>query len=136
FRDGPSFNTRIGNLIGAGTIDLIGSTFSDHMLDYFNSGYNVDNVALANSFLTNLYAHAPSTAVFWTPERVSDSGVLQKVSDAGYSYTFVDQMRHSFKWFGRNSALGNDGYRVNQINNTKTFVINDSIGAELLTNDD
>ncbi len=136
FRDGPALNTRIGNLIGAGTIDLLGSTFSDHILDYFPTAYNIDNVGLANSFLMSIYGQAPSANVFWTPERVSDSGVLQKVSDLGFNYTFVDQMRHIFKWFGRNSALGSDGYRINQVNNAKTFVINDSIGAQLFLNND
>ncbi len=136
FRDGPAFNARISNLIGNGTIDLIGSTFSDHMLDYFPTAYNTDNVELANDFLTTIYGHAPSSTVFWTPERVSDPGVLQKVTDLGFQYTFVDQMRHIFKWFGRNSALGDDGYRINQINNTKAFVINDAVGAYLLQNDD
>jgi len=136
FKDGPAFNARIGNLIGAGTIDLLGSTFSDHILDYFTSPYNIDNVALANSFLSNIYGHPPSTLVFWTPERVSDSGVLQKATDAGFNYTFVDQMRHVFKWFGRNSALGTDGYRINQINNTKAFVVNDGVNTQLFANDD
>ena len=136
FRDGPALNTRIGNLIGAGTIDLLGTTFSDHILDYFPSAYNIDNVGLANGFLNSIYGYAPSSSVFWTPERVSDSGVLQKVSDLGFNYTFVDQMRHVFKWFGRNSALGSDGYRLNQFNNAKTFVINDGIGTQLFLNDD
>jgi len=136
FKDGPALNARIASLIGNGTIDLLGSTFSDHILDYFTSAYNMDNVGLANGFLTTIYGHAPSTSVFWTPERVSDSGVLQKVSDLGFSYTFIDQMRHVFKWFGRNSALGNDGYRINQINGTKTFVISDGVSTQLFLNDD
>ncbi|MGZ5019311.1 MAG: hypothetical protein ACXWAV_02695, partial [Chthoniobacterales bacterium] len=136
FRDGPAFNTRVSNLIGAGTVDLLGTTFSDHMLGYFPGTFNADNASLASSFLNSIYGHSPSTSVFWTPERVSDSGVLQKITDLGYNYTFVDQLRHVFKWFGRNSALGNDGYRLNQINNTKTFVINDGIGTQLFQNND
>ena len=136
YRDGPALNTRIASLIQSGTIDLLGSTFSDHMLDYFPDSYNADNVALANSFLTQIYGSAPSNKVLWTPERVSDSNVLQKVADLGYPYTFVDQMRHIFKWFGRSSALSDDGYRINQINNTNALVINDTAGSYLLQNDD
>jgi hypothetical protein len=136
YRDGPTLNARIASMIQAGTIDLIGSTFSDHMLDYFPDAFNADNATLANDFLAKIYGTAPSSSVFWLPERVSDSDVLQKVSDLGYQYTFIDQMRHVFKWFGRNSALGDDGYRINQINNTKAFVINDGVGAYLLQNDD
>lgn len=136
YRDGPAFNARIGGLIGDGVVDLLGSTFSDHMLPFFTSDFNNDNVALANSYLGFIYGHAPSSAVFWTPERVSDSGVLQKVGEMGFGYTFVDQMRHVFKWFGRSSALGSDGYRINQINGTKAFIINDGVGAYLFQNDD
>jgi hypothetical protein len=136
FRDGPALNARIASMIQAGTIDLLGTTFSDHALDYFSDAYNADNVALANDFLTKIYGAAPSNKVFWTPERVSDSGVLQKVTDLGFQYTFIDQMRHVFNWFGRSSALGNDGYRINQINNTKALVINDTASQYLLQNDD
>ncbi len=134
--DGPAFNTRIGNLTGSGTIDLLGSTFSDHLLPYYHSAFNADNVSLARDFLTNIYGHMPSTNVLWTPERVSSSDVLQKVAAAGYGYTFVDQMRHITKWFGRTSALGDDGYRLNEINGTKTFVINDSASSYLFLSDD
>jgi hypothetical protein len=91
---------------------------------------------LASQFLGRIYNHQPSQTVFWTPERVSDSDVLQKVKDAQFNYTFIDQMRHVTKWFGRSSALGNDGYRINQINGTNAFVINDGISGQLFTNDD
>jgi len=136
FKDGPALNARIGSLMANGTVNLLSTTFSDHMLGYFNSAYNIDNVGLANSFLASIYGQAPSANAFWTPERVSDSGVLQKVTDLGFNYTFVDQMRHVFKWFGRNSALGSDGYRINHLNNTRAFVINDGISGQLFLNDD
>ncbi len=61
--DGPAFNTRIGSLIGDGTIDLLGSTFSDHLLPYFNTAFNTDNISLARDFLTNIYGHLPSPSV-------------------------------------------------------------------------
>ncbi len=134
--DGPAFNARIGTLIGAGTIDLLGSTFSDHLLPYFDSAFNADNLDLARDFLSNIYGHLPSPNVLWTPERVSSSAVLGKVAAAGYGYTFVDQMRHITKWFGRTSALGDDGYRINQINGENVFVINDSASSYLFQSDD
>lgn len=136
YRDGPALNARIAGLINTGTLDLLGSTFADHILPYFSSAYTQDNIALANDFLTSIYGHAPSSQVFWTPERASNADVLQKVSDAGFTYSFLDQMRHIFKWFGRSSALGSDGYRVNQIGSTKTFVINDGVSSQLFTNTD
>lgn len=136
WRDGPALNSRIAGLIGSGTVDLLGSTFSDHMLPYFSKPYNRDNVALATEFLTTIYGHAPSANVLWTPERVSDSGVLDKVNDLGFGFTFIDQMRHVLKWFGRSSALESDGYRLNRINATTCFVINDGLGTYLLQNTD
>ena len=136
WHDGPALNTRIASLIGAGTIDLLGSTFSDHALPYFSKAYNRDNIALANEWLAAIYKHAPSSQVFWTPERIASDDVLSKISDAGFGYTFVDQMRHVWKWFGRQSALGNDGYRVNSMNGVKAFVINDADGGYLFSNDD
>jgi hypothetical protein len=61
---------------------------------------------------------------------------LQKTHDAQFTYTFADQMRHITKWFGRSAALGNDGYRINQVNGENLFVINDGISGQLFTNDD
>jgi len=43
----------------------------------------------------------------------------------GYQYIFADQMRHFVKWFGRSSALGTDGFRINQVGNLKIFPIHD-----------
>ncbi len=134
--DGPTLNARIGTLANAGLVDLLGTTFSDHPLAYFPQTFNRDNVSLAADFLTKIYGVTPSTDVFWPAERVVDAGTLDKVSDLGFRYAFVDQMRHLFKWFGRQSAIGNDGYRVNQINGTKAFVVNDGNDNQLFANDD
>jgi glycosidase len=127
FRDGPGLNARIATLASgnAQIIDLLGSTFADHIPAYFNAEMNASNVALASTFLSNIYGRVPSTDVFWSPERVLDSGTFAKIRGLGFDYTFVDQMRHVFKWFGRSSALGDDGYRINQIEGVKTFVVND-----------
>jgi glycosidase len=134
--DGPALNQRIATLIGSGLVDLLGSTFSDHVLPYFSKPFNQDNVSLANEYLTAIYNHSPSSKVFWTPERTSSSDVLDKVSNLGYQYTFVDQLRHIFKWFGRTSALDSDAYRINQINGVNCFIINDGISPYLFQNTD
>src|SRR5207237_8908855 len=76
YHDGPAFNARIASMMSAGTIDLLGSTFSDHILSYFNTSFNSDNVALANDFLTKIYGQTPSPNAFWSPERVSSLAVL------------------------------------------------------------
>ncbi len=136
YRDGPTLNANIATMAKAGTVDLIGSTFSDHIMPYFDQTLNSDNVALANEFLTSIYKTAPSSQVFWTPERVSNADVLNKVNGMGYGYTFIDQLRHVEEWFGRASALSTDGYRINKINGTNCFVINDGDGQYMFENTD
>ena len=136
YRDGPALNTRIGTMAGSGLVDLLGSTFSDHILPYFDATLTGDNVALANEFLTSIYKTPPSTQVFWTPEQVSNDSVLATVADIGFASTFLDQTRHIEKWFGRTSELSTDGYRLNRINGTDCFVINDGLSSYLFQNQD
>jgi hypothetical protein len=133
--DGPALNQRIKSLASSGLVDVIGSTFSDHILPYFNKPFNLDNVSLASDFLNAIYGGV-SSSVFWTPERVSNDDVLDKISNLGFQYTFVDQLRHLLKWFGRTPALGTDAYRINQINAMKCFVINDGLGQYMFQNTD
>ncbi len=127
--DGPSFNARISSMVQTGTIDLLGTTYADHIPSYFSPAYNLDNINLANDTMQRIYAAEPSSSVFWTPERVVDAGGLAKVSGMGYSYTFIDQMRHFFKWEGRNTALSDDGYRINKYHGVNCFLINDAASA-------
>ncbi|MEM7145774.1 MAG: alpha-amylase family glycosyl hydrolase [Verrucomicrobiota bacterium] len=136
FLDGPSFNDRLTQLKDNNLLDLLGSTFSDHILPYFDNTYNADNVSLATEFLAETYGSPPSTSSFYVPERVADDEVLGAVATLGYSHTFVDQMRHLFKWFGRDSALSNDGYRLNEINGVKCFIINDQASTFRYVNSD
>ena len=135
-RDGPTFNGRIKQLAQGGVVDLLGSTFSDHIISYFPQSFNSANLNLANSFLTNFYSGNHSSSVFWNPERVADAATFSQIQGLGYSYTFIDQMRHMQKWFGRNSALSDDGYRVNQVNGVKCFVINDQASTYRFQNTD
>ncbi|MBT8044221.1 MAG: hypothetical protein KJO79_04660, partial [Verrucomicrobiae bacterium] len=124
--DGPAFNARISAMVQTGNINLLGTTYADHMPSYFSAAYNLDNVNLANDTLERIYAVSPSSSVFWSPERVVDGDVLGKVASMGYSYTFIDQMRHFFKWQGRNTALSDDGYRINKYHGVNCFLINDA----------
>ncbi len=135
-RDGSRFNTRIANLRTTGVIDLLGSTFSDHILPYFPAAFTADNVELADEFLFKIYGAHPSSSVLWLPERVADADTFGKILTAGFEYTFVDQLRHVLKWFGRQEALGANGYRINTINGVNTFVINDDANASRFRNDD
>lgn len=136
WRDGPAFNQRISSLASNGTVELIASTFADSPMPYFNQIWLNDNVAAANRTLTSIYGSSPSDKVFWIPERIVDEGVLSKVSAMGYTHVFMDQFRHIFDRFGRQSALLDDGYRVNRINNLDTIVINDQASAFRFRNTD
>ena len=123
--DGPAYNQRIRTGINQGWINLLGSTFSDHMLKYFTLAFNESNRALANRFLDSIYTTTASREIFWAPERVLDFSTLSQIDSMGYQYIFADQMRHLVKWFGRSSALGTDGFRLNQVGNLKIFPIHD-----------
>ena len=123
--DGPKYNERIRTGISLGRINLLGSTFSDHMLKYFTPAFNQSNKALADRFLNSIYNTTASSQIFWAPERVLDSSTLSQIESMGYQYVFADQMRHFVKWFGRSSALGDSGFRINQVGNVKIFPIHD-----------
>lgn len=140
YYDGPALNARVKNLIAGGTIDLLGSTFSDHMMPYFTPSFTLDNVALANEFLRHFYGtNAVSTKTFWTPERLMDADVLSKITQLGYAYTFCDQMMHIRQWFNYSAAgagLGVDAYRVNQVNTVNLIPITDLFNDLRFSNTD
>ena len=126
--DGPAFNAQIRGLVSNNVIDLVGTTFADYMTKYFPEEFNASSKTLSQQFLNTIYGNGStvtSTKVFWPAERVLDDATIGKISSMGYTYTFADQMRHLFKWFGRSSALGTDGFRLNKVGNVKIFPIHD-----------
>ena len=125
--DGPSFNAGIAALVASSDVDLLGSTFSDHIPKYFPPDFNTSNITLAENFLESIYGGNPdaSRTAFWAPERVLDDETLAIISNLGFSHTFADQSRHFVKWFGRTSALGTDGFRINEVNGVKVIPIHD-----------
>jgi hypothetical protein len=126
--DGPAFNARIRNLVAQNRIDIVGSSFSDHVPKYFLQQFNNENKALSETFLDTIYGNgtqAASRKVFWPTERILDTETLSIIGSMGYTYTFADQMRHLLKWFGRSAALGTSGYRINEVNGVKIIPIHD-----------
>jgi len=136
WRDGPAFNDRLGELAADGTVEMIGTTFADAPLPYFNQAWVNDNVALSKRTLTAIYGTEPSSKAFWIPERVIDQSVLAKSAGAGFTHVFADQFRHILDRFGRPSALLDDGYRINRINGLNTIVINDQASEFRFRNTD
>jgi hypothetical protein len=125
--DGPSLNERIRTMAHTNQIALLASTFSDHMMPYFTTAFNVDNIRLASEFLENLYqVPMNSNRVFWTPERLLDADVLSKIKAAGFQSTVIDQMEHLQTWVGRSEALGTRGYQMNRFEDVLTFPINNT----------
>ena len=122
--DGASLNQTIAGLVSNEKIDLIGSTFADHVPKFFNQEFNLANRQLADEFLTGIYGSV-SPNIFWAPERVLDDESLDAIYNMGYRIVFADQMRHFLKWFGRSNALGTAGYRINEVNGMKIIPIHD-----------
>jgi hypothetical protein len=136
WRDGPAFNSRIAGLAAEGTASLLATTFADHILPYAPSAFTADSVNLATTTLNDIYGTPPSDKVFWPAERVVDDNVLSTINDMGYTHAVVDQMRHIFKWFGRTSALSDEGYRINDINGVQVFPLHDFASGFLFLNHD
>ncbi|HRT05835.1 MAG TPA: hypothetical protein P5204_09055, partial [Kiritimatiellia bacterium] len=118
---GPGLNEQIRAGVAAGTFRLLGSTFSDHILKYFDAAYNRANVQLAAEVLNEIYGGAStsgvvSTNVFWIPERVADVETLKQVkTNLGFRATILDQTPHLLEWYGREEALGNNAYKINRL---------------------
>ena len=133
-KDGPTFNARIKAGVAQGWLDVLGSTFADHVLKYFPLEINRQNVMAARDILDGIYGSGSaqsSRSVFWPCERVLDNASLEQIRQIGFPYTFADQGRHFQKWFGRTSALGDDGYRINQVNGMRLIPIHDSASEYL-----
>ena len=133
--DGPAFNDRLSLLAQDGRASLLGTTFSDHIIQYFSDDFNRDNIALSRHFLDRIYHANPSTSVLWTPERVANGTAFSRIRSMGFSHTFIDQMRHFWKWQGRMAALSNDGYRLNRYHGVNCFLINEQASNYRYSND-
>ena len=128
-KDGPAFNLRIKTALANGWLDLLGTTYADHVLKYFPQEMNRQNVMAARVLLDGIYGSGSaqsSRSVFWPCERVLDNASLEQIRQIGFPYTFADQGRHLAKWFGRTSALGDSGYRINEVNGIRIIPIHDS----------
>lgn len=118
---GPALNEQIRAGVAAGTFRLLGSTFSDHILKYFDVDYNRANVQQAAEVLNEIYGGAPtsgvvSTNIFWIPERVADLDALKLVAtNLGFRATIIDQTPHLLEWYGREESLGDNAYKINRL---------------------
>ncbi|MDE0819799.1 MAG: hypothetical protein OSA95_01675, partial [Opitutales bacterium] len=66
-----------------------------------------------------------------------DNGTaFSRIRAMGFSHTFIDQMRHLWKWQGRMVALSDDGYRLNRYHGVNCFLINEQASNYRYSNDD
>lgn len=136
WRDGPTLNSRISDLLLFGNSMLFGTNFADQVLPFSTDSFTQDSVDLANEVLTDIYIAEPSHRIFWPAERVVDDKVLTTIQSMGFGYTVVDRMRHYFKWFGRSEALGQSGYQINTVNGVGLFPIHDFVSNFRFLNED
>jgi hypothetical protein len=136
WRDGPSFNLALRSLGDAGRLFLLGTTFAGHAPNYTTAAFDAANIDTAHHLLFDIYGIAPSDDVLYLPERTADHQTLQRARDLQFTHTLLDQRQHIESWFGRTEALGDNGYRLNRINNLDTFVIHDSLSENLFRNTD
>ena len=114
---GPALNAAIRKGVASGALALLGSTYSDHIPLYFPDDFNTANVERARDVLDEIYgggSNVVSRTVLWSPERVADAGWFLRIGNLGYRATLVDQTPHLLEWFGRQTALGNDAYKIQQ----------------------
>ena len=113
---GREFNDSIRSGVARGGLALMGSTYSDHMLKYFGDDFNAADEALARKTLNDVYGEAGkdvvSSNVLWSSERVCDWKTLQAIANLGFQATVVDQTPHLQEWFGRQTALGDNAYKI------------------------
>ncbi|HPC19737.1 MAG: hypothetical protein KBC66_04640 [Kiritimatiellae bacterium] len=136
-RSGAALNARIRELVASNIVSLMASTYADHIVPYFTPAFNRNNTELATDTLNRIYgAGINSNSIFWPPERVLDASAFAMITNLGFRYTLVDQSTHMFNWFGRTVALGDDGYRINRINQVNSFVINNAADGYRFVNHD
>lgn len=136
WRDGPTLNARMGTLASNGVVQFLGTAMADHILPYFPLSYTQANVADASALMQGIYGTAPSSTVFYPPERVLNADALSKIAGSGFAATFADQSQHIAAWLGRTVSLGTEGYRINRINGVKIFTISDQASAFRFSNTD
>ncbi|WP_158279833.1 alpha-amylase family glycosyl hydrolase [Coraliomargarita sinensis] len=136
WRDGPTLNGRISGLLLSDNAMLFGTTFAGQVTPYASQSFTADSIAMADDVLSDIYSTPPSQNIFWPAERVLDDATLGDIANMGFTYAMADQMRHHFSWFGRTSALGEGGYRINQVNGIGLLPIHDFASGFLFQTED
>ncbi|MDW8344695.1 MAG: alpha-amylase family glycosyl hydrolase [Verrucomicrobiae bacterium] len=133
-RDGVKFVQRIASLLNTGKVSLVTGMFADHIAPYFTGSVNRTGIQLQNEILRRTFGPTAVTAdsPLYLAERVVDGKTLSDLAaHSGHNFLILDQMVHLWWWGeqlygfgnGRQTALGDDGYRINRLNGMRAFFI-------------
>ncbi len=114
-RDGPTFLQRLKNFINSGTGSLIGGTYAEHIMPYFEGDVNQRSIAAFNDLAQSVFGLTTNDMkVMHVPERVihSDTGwahanpngplkgkPIEDIKAGGYTATYLDEVSHLHWWF-------------------------------------
>lgn len=136
WRNGPSFNLALRQLAEQGLLFLPTTTFAGHLPKYATTDFNAANINAGREIIEAIYNISPSPELFYPQERALDSNTFSELRNLNFSHTFVDQREHIENWFGRTEALGNNGFRVNRINQVNSLPISDDLSSFIFQNSD
>ena len=133
-RDGVKFNQRVATMASSGKASLLSGMYADHIAPYFTGAVNRAAVRLQDDVMRSAYGSAAVSpdAPLYLSERVADGPTMTDLSvNSGHNFVVLDQMVHLWWWAeqlygfgnGRQTALGDDGYRINRFNGMRTLLI-------------
>jgi hypothetical protein len=114
-RDGPTFLNRVKEMLQNGTGSLIGGTFAEHIMPYFEGPANQSSIDMFNQLAYDIFGLTTNDMkVMHVPERVFQSNTNWPHADpngplkgrpfddilaTGYTATYFDEVTHLHWWF-------------------------------------
>jgi hypothetical protein len=137
-KDGRAFNDRIADLVLSNRVDLLVGPYADLFLPHFTGEVCQAAIDAGREILHSVYGVSGPNwwDVFWVPERVLWGPTLGELANRGIYFTVIDQWTHLYNWFGRNAAIGPNGYKIQEINGVKCFPVSKMASDELFYQDD
>jgi hypothetical protein len=118
--DGPTFLNRIKSFIQGGDGALVGGTFAEHIMPYFEGTVNQRSIAAFNDLAQTIFGLTTNDMkVMHVPERVIHSNTnwahanpngpltgkpFQDILAGGYQATYLDEVSHLHWWFYSNET--------------------------------
>ena len=113
----PDYLSRLGHLVEAGRIEIIGGAFYEAILPMIPTRDRVGQIKRFSSWLEERLC--PNVEGMWMPERVWESNLTQSIAQAGIKYTVLDDYHF------RKAGLKNEeltGYYVVEDEGETVFV--------------